>query len=85
MDEMTIFKKAFNPVYILQKENPDLAATLKIGFVNKSYLYAEGFVAGVEQYRKKCKNKLKNFSILNARDKLLKNKNPLKKKETSNS
>ena len=61
MDALTIYTKAFNQGYALQKEKPELASALIKGFVDKSHVYAEGFVDGVKEYQKEKEQKLENY------------------------
>jgi len=50
MTEEQYIQKGFNNGYQLQKHDPELSKTLQNGFTDKEHPYAQGFVAGSQEY-----------------------------------
>jgi|GEM_PF-5619178 len=64
MDEIKVTKKGFNQGYLLQHLNPELAATIRKGFVDDKTPYSHAFIKGIEEkLSEKTISKHKNFDI----------------------
>lgn len=52
LNEEQLIQKGFNAGYQLQQHKPELAQKLQNGFTDKTHPYAQGFIAGSNEYVK---------------------------------
>ena len=52
MKDIELIKKGFNAGYLLQKHDPELADKLLRGLRNQDIPYAQGYKAGIKEYRR---------------------------------